>query len=168
MTARALPQGQIILIDIVVWIFLHLAIGYVTSRIPIQRFNPDSPLFRPKPWEQGGEIYQKYFRVRSWKKFLFSGAAFYRDAYEIKNLKTYDLENLYLWRLESCRAEFCHIAMIPPGFLFFLWNPPSLAWMMVAYAFMNNFVPIIAQRYNRPRVTKIILTRERQFGKPSQ
>lgn len=168
MEPHVISQGQIILIDIAVWIFLHLSIGYVTSRIPIRRFNPDSILFRPKPWEQDGEIYQKYFRVRSWKKFLFSGAAFYRDAYEIKNLKSTDLENLYLWRLESCRAEFCHIAMIPPGFLFFLWNPEPIAWMMVAYAFMNNFVPIIAQRYNRPRVTKIIHARERQLGKRSE
>ena len=88
MTTYALSQGQIILIDVIVWIILHLSIGYVTSRIDINRFNPDSVLFRPKPWEQDGEIYQKFFRVRSWKKFLFSGAAVYRDAYEIKNLKS--------------------------------------------------------------------------------
>ncbi len=156
-----LSHGQTILLDVVIWVALHLGIGFLASRIPIQRFNPESAIFRTRPWEQDGEIYQKFFHVRAWKKYLFSGAAFYRDAYEIKHLKSFDLENLKLWRRESCRAEFCHLTMIPPGFLFFFWNPPDLGWMMVVYAFLNNFVSIITQRYNRPRISKLIKAKER-------
>lgn len=157
-----LPRTQAVIADVFIWIALHLIIGYWSTRIPISRFNPDSRLFRTKKWELDGEIYQKLFRIRSWKNFLFSGASFYRDAYEVKHLGNSEIDNLRLWLSESCRSEFCHLLMIPPGFLFYLWNSPDVAHLMVAYAVLNNAVPIIAQRYNRPRVRKLIRTMERR------
>jgi len=77
---------------------------------------------KQKHREKGGEIYQKIFRVKSWKKLILSGAALYRGAYEVKHITEYSVENVRLWVKESCRSEFCHIVMILPGFLFFLWN----------------------------------------------
>jgi glycosyl-4,4'-diaponeurosporenoate acyltransferase len=46
--------------------------------------------------------------------------------------------------------------MILPGFLFFLWNEAVVGWIMVAYAVLNNLIPIIMQRYNRPRIRKLL------------
>ncbi len=66
------------------------------------------------------------------------------------------LAYLESWLKESVRAEICHWAMIIPCFLFFLWNNFALGLGMVAYAFLNNMFPIIVQRYNRPRMRKLL------------
>jgi glycosyl-4,4'-diaponeurosporenoate acyltransferase len=56
--------------------------------------------------------------------------------------------------------------MIVPGFFFFLWNDVILGWLMVAYAFLNNLPFIIVQRFNRPRIRKLIaLTENSQSSK---
>jgi glycosyl-4,4'-diaponeurosporenoate acyltransferase len=144
------------LLDVCAWICLHLGIGFCSSRIPLSFFNPEHRLYLTKAWEQGGEIYQKIFHVRAWKKIIPSGAAVYKGAFRLKTLPTYKFEYLQIWLKESCRAELCHWVMILPGFLFFLWNNVEVGWWMVAYAVANNLVPIVMQRYNRPRVRKML------------
>ncbi|NMB54960.1 MAG: glycosyl-4,4'-diaponeurosporenoate acyltransferase [Leptolinea sp.] len=151
-----LSEMSTLFVDIFAWVCFHLGIGYTCSRIPVSFFDPDQPLYLTKTWEKGGEIYEKIFHVRSWKKWIPSGARVYSGAFEIKNLPTYTFEYLDRWLKESCRAEFCHWIMIFPGFLFFLWNSVEAAWWMMAYAVANNMVPIIMQRYNRPRVRRML------------
>jgi len=53
--------------------------------------------------------------------------------------------------------------MIIPGFLFFLWNSEALAWVNVVYAFLNNLVPIIMQRFNRPRMHNMLAHLEKDI-----
>lgn len=145
-----------VVMDVLAWIFFHLSIGYYCSRIPVSRFNAQRPFYLSKRWEKEGEIYQKLFRVKSWKKFIPSGASLYANTFKIRNLPCYSREYLERWLKESCRAEFCHWMMILPGFLFFLWNSAQIGWWMVVYAVANNLVPIITQRYNRPRIRKLL------------
>ena len=145
-----------VIADIFAWIVFHLSIGYWSSKLPLGFFNPDKSLYQTYKWEKGGEIYQQIFHVRSWKKFIPSGAALYRGAFRLKNLTHVDAEYLLLWLKESCRAEFCHWVMIFPGFLFFLWNNVTVGWWMVVYAVANNLIPIVMQRYNRPRVRNML------------
>jgi glycosyl-4,4'-diaponeurosporenoate acyltransferase len=145
-----------VIMDICAWVFFHLSIGFWCSRIPVSFFNTKKPFYITKKWENEGEIYQKLFRVKSWKKYIPSGGSLYTNTFKIKNLPCYSKEYLERWLKESCRAELCHWIMILPGFLFFLWNNVKVAWLMVAYAVLNNMVPIIMQRYNRPRISKLL------------
>ena len=92
-----LSKTATIILDIVAWVLFHLSIGYTFSRLPIELFDPEKKWFQTKPWEKGGEIYQKIFRVKSWKKLIPSGAALYRGAYEIKHITEYSVENVRLW-----------------------------------------------------------------------
>lgn len=147
---------ETVILDILAWILFHLSIGYATSRLVITHFDPNDRLYQTKPWEKNGEIYQKLFRVKDWKKFIPSGAALYKNAYEIKRITSFTIQNIGTWLRESCRSEFCHIMMILPGFFFFLWNSIQAGWWMVAYAFANNLIPIIMQRYNRPRIRTLL------------
>lgn len=151
-----LDPTQTILIDIIAWVIIHLTLGYLSSKIPFEWLNPSHPFFQTFAWEKGGEIYQKLFRVRSWKRFIPNGSRLYRGAFSIKNLPTSDPAYLERWLKESVRAEMCHWAMILPGFFFFLWNSVSLGWVNVAYAFLNNLIPIVMQRFNRPRMRKLL------------
>jgi glycosyl-4,4'-diaponeurosporenoate acyltransferase len=141
-----------LLLDVFIWLVIHLSIGFCSSRIPISWFNPDGSLYRAYHWEMGGLFYQHWFRVRSWKRFLPFGGHLYPNTFSLQTLPVVSGDYLDLWIKESCRSEFCHWMMIWPGFLFFFWNPASLAFWMVIYAVANNFFPIVVQRFNRPRM----------------
>mgnify|MGYP000860136703 FL=1 len=98
---------QTFFLDIVMWVIFHLSIGYWSSRIPVNLFNPESLLFKTRKWEKNGLVYEKVFKIRSWKDHFPSGAAFYQDAYEIQHIDEFSIENVRTWILESCRSEFC-------------------------------------------------------------
>ena len=151
-----LSDTKTILLDILSWIIFHLSIGFWSSTIRIERFNPSYWPFKLFDWENGGEIYNKIFKVKKWKKYIPSGAMLYKGAYEVKHLQEVTVESLKVWIRESCRSEFCHIIMIFPGFLFFLWNSADVGWWMVIYAISNNLIPIVMQRYNRPRAQRYL------------
>lgn len=148
------------ILDIIAWVCFHLGIGYTCSKMPVDYFDPQKKMYQIREWEENGEFYQRHFRVRAWKGFIPSGASVYANTFKIKHLPTNSPEYLRRWIKESCRAEFCHWVMIIPGFLFFLWNSVEVGWWMVVYAFANNMVPIIMQRYNRPRIQKLLNTIE--------
>ncbi len=158
-----LSDVETFFLDIVAWLFFHLSIGYYSSRIPLDRIDPKKSWFLTKPWEKGGEIYQKLFRVKDWKKIIPSGAALYRNAYELKHLSEMNINGVRLWITESCRSEICHWIMIIPGFFFYLWNTVEIGRLMLGYAIVNNIVPIIMQRYNRPRARKLLAQMERKL-----
>ena len=158
-----LDTVETIIVDVVAWLIFHLGIGYGSSKIPLEKLNPERKFFHTYKWEQGGAIYDKLFKVRSWKQLIPNGSALYKGAFSIRRLPAEnDPEYLQRWLKESVRAEICHWLMILPGFLFFLWNTVLVGWLMVLYAFLNNLVPIVMQRFNRPRMRKLLKMIERQ------
>ncbi len=165
MQVLSLNLTQAILLDILAWTVIQLTIGYCSSKIPLDWLNPDLPFFQTFTWEQGGEIYEKLFHVRAWKHLLPNGSALYQDGFSIKNLPTSDPAYLECWLKETIRSEICNWLMILPCIFFFLWNNVALGWVMVAYAFLSNLAPIIAQRYNRPRVRKLLAKLEKKTVK---
>lgn len=158
---------ETIFLDIIIWVIIHLCLGYCSSKIPLNWLNTDNPFFQTFSWEKGGQIYQKLFHVRSWKRFIPNGSRLYRGAFSINNLPTNDTVYLERWLKESIRAEICHWMMIPPGFFFFLWNNVAVGWAMVAYAFLNNLIPIIMQRFNRPRIRMFLVKAKRDASQPT-
>lgn len=145
-----------LLVDIGAWLVFHLGIGFACSKIPLDWLRPECRFFHAYAWEDGGELYQRLFRVRAWKRYIPNGSALYKGTFSIKNLPTNDIAYLQRWLKESVRTEVCHWLMILPGFLFFLWNDVIIGWVMTAYAFLNNLVPIIVQRFNRPRMRRLL------------
>jgi len=145
-----------IILDVLAWVLFHLGIGYLSSRIPHDHFDPNKRFYKSFSWEKGGKIYEKFFRVRTWKKLIPDGSALYPNTFSIRRLPTYKVEYLRRWLVESCRAEFCHWMMMIPGAFFFLWNGVSTNVLMIMYAILNNIVPIVAQRYNRPRMRRML------------
>ncbi len=144
-------------LDVIAWIMLHLGIGYCSSRIPVGRFDPNRRFYHSFAWEKNGGVYQDLFHVRAWKHYIPQGSRLYRDTFSLQNLTSLDPVYLECWLRESIRAEFCHWMMIFPSVFFFLWNSASMGWWMVAYALLNNFFPIVAQRFNRPRVRRYLV-----------
>ncbi|MDY6867562.1 MAG: glycosyl-4,4'-diaponeurosporenoate acyltransferase [Chloroflexota bacterium] len=161
-----LETPQTIVLDVIAWVIFHLGIGFGCSKIPLTWLNPDSRFFQTFKWEKDGKIYQKLFHVQSWKQFIPNAANLFSDRFPLKSIKSKDPQYLIRWLKETIRSEICHWLMIVPGFFFFLWNDVILGWLMVAYAFLNNLPFIIVQRFNRPRIRKLIaLTENSQSSK---
>ena len=143
-------------LDILVWVIFHLGIGYLSLKFPQNWLDPDLRFFRSYDWEDEGKIYQRLFNIRSWKHLIPDGSKTYKHAFSIKHLASSELTHLKYWLRESVRSELCHWFMILPAPLFFLWNSIKGSRWMVVYAFLNNLVPIILQRFNRPRMRRLI------------
>lgn len=156
-----LNPWQTVFLDVFLWVLIHLSIGYSCAKIPLARLDPGRPFFQTYQWERGGRIYQTLFRVRAWKGLLPNGSGLYKDGYSIHRLPRTDPVTLRRFLRETVRSETCHWAMILPGFLFFLWNSPLGGWLMVAYAFLNNLPVIVVQRYNRPRLRRMLAIAEK-------
>ena len=155
----------LLFINILAWFFIHMGIALLTVRIPDEWLAKRERIFRPRAWEKEGEFWQTHFRIRSWKKFLPDGSLFIPSSYDQTHLQGTKEENLEKFIIETIRAELTHWLMIPPAFLFFLWNPPWAAYIMIVYALILNGPLIMTQRYNRPRLQKLLQIKTRSKTK---
>jgi glycosyl-4,4'-diaponeurosporenoate acyltransferase len=57
---------------------------------------------------------------------------------------------------ETCRAELTHWLTLLFAPFFFFWNPLWVGFFMIFYALAENLPLIMAQRYNRARLRRII------------
>jgi glycosyl-4,4'-diaponeurosporenoate acyltransferase len=151
-----LPLGWTLLIDFFAWFLIHIGMAALALALPDRLFAADRGWFKTRGWEHGGRIWQQAFRVKSWKARLPDGARIARRGFAKRNLKTADPAYLRQFILESRRAEFTHALGILPAFLFFFWNPAAAGWLMLVYAIAANGPCLIAQRYNRPRLQKLL------------
>ncbi len=152
-----LPTGLTLLLCFAVWMVINLSVSYFCLHLPDKWMDPNSFLFRTRKFEKGGQIYQDIFRIRHWKHWLPDGGALWKNkGYKKKHLENYSEENLTRFQVESCRAELTHWLAILPFWVFGFFLPASSVWFMLFYALVANLPCIFAQRYNRPRVQKLI------------
>ncbi len=151
-----LPTFWTVILDCVAWATIQTFIAYLATRLPRRMLNPESWLLKTRPWEQGGNVYERVFRVRRWKALLPSGGTLFRGGFSMRKLESRQPDHIKTWVLESCRSEICHWIAVLPSVLFFLWNPFFVGFIMIAYAIAFNAPCIIAQRYNRPRFQEIL------------
>jgi glycosyl-4,4'-diaponeurosporenoate acyltransferase len=141
------------------WPILQTIAAWICLLIPIRFFAPDRFIFRSHAWEKEGKIYSTIFRVDRWKAKLPDGAAVRKNGYKKKNLENFTEENLQLFLVESCRAEMSHWLAIIPFWVFGFFTPAYVIFFMFLYAVGINTPCIIAQRYNRPRIIRVLAKR---------
>jgi glycosyl-4,4'-diaponeurosporenoate acyltransferase len=144
-----------IVINIAVWLVIHLGVGMATPRIGSNLFNPQSWLYRQRIWEKGGKTYKSLLKVKKWKRLLPDGVAVFKGGFKKKHLENADAAYLERHILETCRAEFTHWVILLFAFIFFVWNEWWIGLIMVAYGLATNMPCIIAQRYNRMRLERM-------------
>lgn len=150
-----LSNFWLLVVDILAWFFIHMSISLLMLRVPDEWLDQQKGCFLPRRWERNGKIWQEVFHVRQWKQYLPDGSIFIKSSYDQTHLKSTETKNLKQFIIETKRAELTHWLMIPPAFLFFLWNPPWAGIIMVVYALALNIPLIITQRYNRPRLKRL-------------
>lgn len=153
---KDLPIIWLFVINALAWLSIQIGISAITNKIPIRWFVKYSWLFTSFHWEKEGVLWQDVARVKAWKQYVPDGTLFIRSGYNKKQLHGWDSASLSLFLLESRRAEFTHWISIPPALLFFLWNPMWAGYVNIAYALLFNVPLIILQRYNRPRIERIV------------
>ncbi len=141
-----------VVLDFGVWLVIHVCASTLVAKIPVVSFNPDSWLYRTRRWELGGRIYQKAFRIKSWKHRLPDGAAVSKSGFRKKRLQNADPGYLRTFTLETCRAELTHWLILISAPLFFFWNDWRIGVVMILYGVAANLPCILSQRFNRIRL----------------
>jgi glycosyl-4,4'-diaponeurosporenoate acyltransferase len=137
------------------WPVIHIAVSYVSLRLPAEDFARDSWITASRKWERGGLIYKDWFHIRKWKHMLPDGAP-WLGGFSKKNLDARDPDQLSQFLIETRRAEIAHWFMLACFPIFFLWNPPWACCVMLAYAVAANLPCIVAQRYNRMAIGRLV------------
>lgn len=141
----------------------HLFLAKISLMLPSKWFSQDGFIYRTFKWEKDGKIYETFFKIKVWKKFLPDGAKLFNHSFE-KKLNETDTEYLERFILETRRAEFSHFIQMIPAILFYLFNPLYSAIIITIYFMGFNLPPIFSQRHTRPRLKRLL---KRQLKKKS-
>ncbi len=130
---------------------------FVLGRVlPKSAFDPDRPPFRLYGWEREGAAYNA-IGVRKWKEKLPDMSAILPKAMPSKRLpKEPTPESLELMIRETCVAEWIHGLLCLLGFGCVLLWKGLWGWAVSVLYFVGNVPFIIIQRYNRPKLTRIL------------
>ncbi len=153
-------QFVMILLFFAVWATVPPLLALLCQRLPDRWFEPDRFLWRSFRWERGGKFYEQVFHIRRWKHLLpDGGGVLNKQGFRKRSLTSFSEENLHLFLVEASRGELIHWLGILPFWVFGLFAPPQVIWIMLAYALLVNLPCILAQRYNRPRVLALLRQR---------
>lgn len=154
-----LPDYAALLLCFIIWPVFQVLAALLCKRLPDRFLNAGSFYFRSHRWESSGRFYERFLRIKKWKRLLPDGAAVSKSGYRKKHLTDFSEDNLDRFLIESCRAELTHLLAIPPFLLFGLFVPPYVILIMLLYAIAVNVPCVAAQRYNRPRIAALLQKR---------
>lgn len=150
-----LPLYLTLPLIIILWPLMQYAASWLSKRLPARFFRDTTGFFSCHRWEKDGAIYQRVFRIRKWKHLLPDGGAMV-GGYAKKHLTDFSRQNLETFIEESCRAEFSHWVAMLPFWVFGFFAEFAVIYFMLAYAIVVNLPCILAQRFNRPRIHKVL------------
>ena len=152
-----LPGIWTVLLSFFMWPLLQFLAAMLCLHLPDSALSPRSFLFRSRGCENGGLIYDRIFRVSKWKHLVPDGnIGAKRKRFKKKHLESFSEENINRFILESARAELSHWLAIFPFWVFGFFVPPEVLWYMLIYALVINLPCIFIQRYNRPRLLRLL------------
>lgn len=156
-----LTHERVILI-ILIWTFTPLASALFVRIMPERCSDPDGWLFRTRAWERDGHIYQQVFRIKSWKEKLPDGGALFKGGYSRKRLDSSRAEAIQEHLKWNTRGELSHWINLLPLLASPIFLEADLCFLILIYAVITNLPCLIAYRYNRPRIRRI-LQRKREM-----
>ncbi|MGA2247259.1 MAG: glycosyl-4,4'-diaponeurosporenoate acyltransferase [Verrucomicrobiota bacterium] len=146
----------IVMLNVAGWPVIQFGLAWLFTTMPVAWFESDAP----HSWEQGGRFYERVFGIKRWKDRLPDAARWFHRGFAKGSLAGRDPDYLRRFIRETWRGELCHWFALGCTPVFFLWNPWWADLVMVGYAAMANIPCILAQRYNRLRLRRLLA---RQF-----
>ncbi|NGO38964.1 glycosyl-4,4'-diaponeurosporenoate acyltransferase [Limisphaera ngatamarikiensis] len=147
-----LPTWLTALLNVIGWPVIQLGWAWIFTRLPSRWFHPP----RGFAWEAQGRLYERLFAVRRWKDRLPDGAAWFRHGFPKSALRSSQTDYLRAFLVETWRGELCHWAALASTPVFALWNPPWAILIMTLCGLLLNIPCILAQRYNRIRLRRLV------------
>lgn len=141
-------------LNCIIYTLLVVVRAWVDVVIPQRYFSPDRWLYRTRDWERDGEIYRDALRIHLWKDRLPALDTWNR--FSKKRLSAANGRYLRRFIIETCRAESNHLRAIGAVALMRLWTPLDLWLTCLTIAVLGNLPFILIQRYNRPRLQRIL------------
>lgn len=152
-----LPGEWMVVLFVVGWLVFQLGAALLGNRLPARLLN--AKWFSARRFETE-RFYRRLTGVHRWKHLLPDGGAAHKKGFAKRRLQSADAAYLREFILESKRAELVHWLAILPFWVFGLWGPPVVIPIMFVYALAVNLPCIIAQRYNRPRLIRLLMLSE--------
>ena len=126
--------------------------------LPRKWFPSDRFPFKTWRWERGGRIYRK-LRLQRWKDRMPDASLRSKNMVRKKTGTHPDTELLQTLVAETCVAEISHWALMVLS-LPVLWiHPGTGGRIIMLLCILGNFVFVIIQRYNRPRLLRALKMR---------
>jgi glycosyl-4,4'-diaponeurosporenoate acyltransferase len=151
-----LPTILTIILDIFAWLFFHLTIAKASLSIKDGYLIKNNFMFKIYKFEASGLVYEKLFLVNKWKDKLPDGSKILKEGFSKNKVDAMSLDYFKKFLIEVNRAEISHWLQMLPAPIFFLFNLPIIGYLMIVYAVIFNLPFIIAQRYNRTKLIRII------------
>lgn len=131
-------------------------VGFFAGRvIPESWLQPQNRIFKCRPSEKGGKLYER-IGIKKWQKKVPDMSRILPFMMPPKNLVGEFQSRLPVMIQETCKAELTHRAMCWVG-LPVLWFLPGAGGVIVyaLYVVFFNLPYILIQRYNRPRLIRL-------------
>jgi glycosyl-4,4'-diaponeurosporenoate acyltransferase len=150
-----LPMSWTIFLNVVLWPVIQLALAWLFIRMPASWFKAPTPF-------ESARFHERYLGVKHWKDLLPDGGTWFGGGFAKRGMSNTDPAYLQRFIAETWRGELCHYSAFLFLPLFFLWNPWWGNLVMTLYAIAANAPCIIAQRYNRIRMRKLLDRQQRR------
>lgn len=136
---------------------MRLAVGAAVNAVMKNEADPDKRWFREKGWES--KLY-RWMRVREWKKYL---PTYSPDTFDTGRRTVAEMVGA------TCQAEVVHeiimvLSMLPILFIPVLGGAAALAVTSVLATLFDSLF-VILQRYNRPKLVRVMKRFQRLAGK---
>ncbi len=151
-----LSRWWTLVLDVAVWAAWSTLAGYLTHLLPAGRLDHDTALFRLRPAERDGRLYERWLRVKRWKDALPEAGALFAGGFSKRRIVRRDRSHLERFVVETRRAELTHWMVMAAAPFFFLWNPWWAGIVMIGYALVADVPCITVQRYNRARLLRVL------------
>lgn len=157
-----LSPGWTVVLCFILWPILQVGAALIALFLPDRIYTPDRFFFKAHRFEHEGRLYDQLFKVSRWKGLLPDGGMVWKKhGYQKKHLTDFSPQNLNRFLVESARGELTHWLAILPFWVFGFFMPPIAIWLMLLYALAVNIPCILAQRYNRPRIKRVMERQEK-------
>lgn len=127
---------------------------FLGEKLPRSMFEPDRFPFRSFEWENEGRIYEK-IGIQQWKTHIPDMSKYIRRTFAKQGNLMRDPQHLRKLVKETCSAEFVHwmLILLSPVFAILM---DEFGLLCTIIYILGNLLFVIIQRYNRPRILKII------------
>lgn len=149
-----------LIINLIIFVLFTAEVSYLSNKIPDKVYSYKRWIFRERKWEKGGEVYHRILKVKHWKNRLPELGDFLKSVFPKKHIKEYSQKYLQIYLIESCKAELTHWCIILSSWLFLLWCDLKISAIIGLVAAVLNLPYVAIQRYNRPRIVKLICSIE--------